>query len=75
MLKNEPSRPLSGGPRCHRGCRYGGRQDRSCILPILTHLLRQPSNAGLVVYISPLKALINDQWGRLSGLCGRWTSL
>lgn len=24
---------------------------------------------GSVLYISPLKALINDQWGRLSGLC------
>lgn len=41
----------------------------AAFFPILTHLLRQPSTAGLVVYISPLKALINDQWGRLSGLC------
>lgn len=41
----------------------------AAFFPILTHLLRQPSSVGLVVYISPLKALINDQWGRLSGLC------
>ena len=41
----------------------------AAFFPILTHLLRQPSTSGLVVYISPLKALINDQWGRLTGLC------
>lgn len=34
--------------------------------PILTHLAR--SN-GLSLYVSPLKALINDQWARLSDLC------
>ncbi|WP_122560305.1 DEAD/DEAH box helicase, partial [Pseudomonas viridiflava] len=27
--------------------------------------------AGAVLYISPLKALINDQWDRLSRLCER----
>lgn len=37
--------------------------------PILTHLLRREPNTGSVLYISPLKALINDQWGRLTGLC------
>jgi ATP-dependent Lhr-like helicase len=41
----------------------------AAFFPILTHLLQQASNTGLVVYISPLKALINDQWGRLTGLC------
>lgn len=41
----------------------------AAFFPILTHLLQQPSISGLVVYISPLKALINDQWGRLTGLC------
>ncbi|MBI3043996.1 MAG: DEAD/DEAH box helicase [Betaproteobacteria bacterium] len=40
----------------------------AAFLPILTKLLgREP--LGSVVYISPLKALINDQWGRLERLC------
>ncbi len=41
----------------------------AAFFPILTHLLRHGSETGLVLYISPLKALINDQWGRLSSLC------
>lgn len=40
----------------------------AAFLPALTHLLSQPDE-GLIVYISPLKALINDQFGRLDRLC------
>lgn len=40
----------------------------AAFLPALTHLL-QTSPMGLVVYVSPLKALINDQFERLSRLC------
>jgi ATP-dependent Lhr-like helicase len=40
----------------------------AAFLPALTHLLGQPDD-GLIVYISPLKALINDQFGRLDRLC------
>ena len=40
----------------------------AAFLPILTQLLSQ-KEMGVVLYISPLKALINDQWGRLSRLC------
>lgn len=40
----------------------------AAFLPALTHLLGQ-SPPGLIVYISPLKALINDQFGRLDRLC------
>lgn len=40
----------------------------AAFLPALTHLLAQPDE-GLIVYISPLKALINDQFGRLERLC------
>lgn len=40
----------------------------AAFLPALTHLLQQPQ-AGLIVYVSPLKALINDQFGRLDRLC------
>lgn len=41
----------------------------AAFLPILTHLLRTEPDIGSVLYVSPLKALINDQWGRLSQLC------
>ena len=41
----------------------------AAFFPILTNLLQDESDLGAVLYISPLKALINDQWGRLEGLC------
>ncbi|MEX6666407.1 DEAD/DEAH box helicase [Pseudomonas sp. W2-17] len=41
----------------------------AAFLPILTNLIEHQDPAGAVLYISPLKALINDQWGRLSRLC------
>jgi ATP-dependent Lhr-like helicase len=41
----------------------------AAFLPALTHLLKAGEADGLIVYISPLKALINDQFGRLEQLC------
>lgn len=41
----------------------------AAFLPILTKLLRSEHPAPCVLYVSPLKALINDQWGRLVVLC------
>lgn len=43
----------------------------AAFLPILTRLAREEEGATLAIYISPLKALINDQFGRLSQLCER----
>lgn len=40
----------------------------AAFLPALTHLLNT-NEQGLIVYISPLKALINDQFERLQRLC------
>lgn len=40
----------------------------AAFLPALTRLLSE-SPPGLIIYISPLKALINDQFGRLDRLC------
>ena len=40
----------------------------AAFLPALTRLLQQKT-LGLIIYISPLKALINDQFGRLELLC------
>ena len=42
----------------------------AAFLPALTHNLKL-QDGGLIVYISPLKALINDQFGRLERLCER----
>ncbi|RKP55918.1 DEAD/DEAH box helicase [Pararobbsia silviterrae] len=41
----------------------------AAFLPILTNLLRDETRAATVLYVSPLKALINDQWERLGTLC------
>jgi ATP-dependent Lhr-like helicase len=40
----------------------------AAMFPVLTHLLKR-AEPGFVLYVSPLKALINDQWGRLTRLC------
>lgn len=40
----------------------------AAFFPALTHIVHRPAS-GLIIYISPLKALINDQFGRLDRLC------
>ncbi len=40
----------------------------AAFLPVLTDLYNKPSSSVGVLYISPLKALINDQFERLDGL-------
>nr|WP_319633275.1 DEAD/DEAH box helicase [Janthinobacterium violaceinigrum] len=41
----------------------------AAFFPILTHLLADTRDTGLCIYISPIKALINDQFMRLERLC------
>ncbi|MBQ3867958.1 MAG: DEAD/DEAH box helicase [Clostridia bacterium] len=41
----------------------------AAFFPILTLLNEEPSQTVGVLYIAPLKALINDQFGRLNELC------
>ena len=41
----------------------------AAFFPILTHLLANTQDTGLCIYISPIKALINDQFMRLERLC------
>ena len=40
----------------------------AAFLPILTQLMSKPGNSVAVLYVSPLKALINDQFSRLDDL-------
>jgi ATP-dependent Lhr-like helicase len=41
----------------------------AAFLPVLSKLVGSGEEMGVALYISPLKALINDQWGRLDQLC------
>ena len=41
----------------------------AAFLPILSQVASAPANSVEVLYVSPLKALINDQFGRLEELC------
>jgi ATP-dependent helicase Lhr and Lhr-like helicase len=41
----------------------------AAFLPIATHLIQNKIDSYQVLYISPLKALINDQYRRLEDLC------
>lgn len=48
----------------------GGGKTEAVFLPIISKLLNRPIDFGYyVLYISPLKALINDQTRRLTDLC------
>lgn len=42
----------------------------AAFLPICSDLVSHPSPGARVLYLSPLKALINDQYDRLTDLCG-----
>lgn len=48
-----------------------GGKTEAAFLPIISNLLDHPAaGPGLqALYVAPLKALINDQYGRLTGLC------
>jgi len=41
----------------------------AAFLPILSHVLAEPSTGVRAIYAGPLKALINDQFSRLEELC------
>lgn len=48
----------------------GGGKTEAVFLPIISKMLNDPGSPGYyVLYISPLKALINDQTRRLTDLC------
>ena len=41
----------------------------AAFLPVLSSVLSNPASSVRVLYVGPLKALINDQFSRLDGLC------
>ena len=45
-----------------------GGKTEAAFLPILSYLLNNPKIGFQVLYVSPLKALINDQYGRLKDI-------
>jgi ATP-dependent Lhr-like helicase len=45
-----------------------GGKTEAAFLPILTHVMEHPGEGVRVLYISPLRALINDQFDRLEDL-------
>ena len=45
-----------------------GGKTEAAFLPILSYLLNNPKIGFQVLYVSPLKALINDQYGRLKDM-------
>jgi ATP-dependent Lhr-like helicase len=46
-----------------------GGKTEAAFLPVISKLAENPQPSVQVLYIGPLKALINDQFGRLEGLC------
>ncbi len=47
-----------------------GGKTEAVFFPLISSLLRNPVRRGFdLVYVGPLKALINDQFGRLNDLC------
>ena len=60
LLENEEHLLLSSGTATGK--------TEAAFLPVLTQLSKQPSKSVGILYISPLKALINDQFVRLKPL-------
>ena len=46
-----------------------GGKTEAAFLPIISRIAEQPQPSVQAIYVGPLKALINDQFGRLSCLC------
>jgi ATP-dependent Lhr-like helicase len=59
---------LKGGQDIVIAAATAAGKTEAAFLPILSRLVRN-DDMGLALYVSPLKALINDQWGRLDQLC------
>ncbi|CAA9540964.1 MAG: ATP-dependent helicase [uncultured Thermoleophilia bacterium] len=61
---------LAGDDLIVAGPTAGGKTE-AAFLPICTALADRPATSVQVLYVAPLKALINDQHARLEDLCGQ----
>jgi ATP-dependent Lhr-like helicase len=68
-VQEEAASPILEGDRdvIITAATAGGKTE-AAFLPILTRVAEHPSGSVRVLYVSPLKALINDQFDRLSDL-------
>jgi ATP-dependent Lhr-like helicase len=62
---------LDGGRDVIIAAATAGGKTEAAFLPICSRVIEQPSGSVRALYISPLKALINDQFDRLDRLCER----
>lgn len=54
------------------GASTAAGKTEAAFLPILSRVIELPASEQLVLQISPLKALINDQYDRLQSICDRF---
>ncbi|MDP2606205.1 MAG: DEAD/DEAH box helicase [Deltaproteobacteria bacterium] len=62
---------LDGGRDVIIAAATAGGKTEAAFLPICSRVIEQPSGSVRALYVSPLKALINDQFDRLDRLCER----
>jgi len=62
---------LDGGRDVIIAAATAGGKTEAAFLPICSRLVAQPAAGVRALYVSPLKALINDQFDRLDRLCDR----
>ena len=62
---------LDGGRDVIVAAATAGGKTEAAFLPICSQVIAQPSGSVRALYVSPLKALINDQFDRLDRLCER----
>jgi ATP-dependent Lhr-like helicase len=60
---------LDGGSDVLIAAATAGGKTEAAFLPVLTAIADDPGGSVRVLYVSPLKALINDQYDRLELLC------
>lgn len=62
---------LDGGRDVIIAAATAGGKTEAAFLPICSRVVKEPTGSVRALYISPLKALINDQFDRLDRLCER----
>ncbi len=60
---------LDGGRDVIIAAATAGGKTEAAFLPLISRIADEPGGGFRLLYVSPLKALINDQFRRLDGLC------